>query len=26
MKNALAFEPERSPGSGEAAKKSRDWF
>jgi len=26
MKNALAFEPERSPGIGEAAKKSRDWF
>jgi len=26
MKNAFAFEPERSPGSGEAAKKSRDWI
>jgi len=26
MKNASAFEPERSPGIGEAAKKSRDWF
>ena len=26
MKNASAFEPERSPGIGKAAKKSRDWF
>jgi len=26
MKNASAFEPERSPGIGEATKKSRDWI
>ena len=26
VENALAFEPERSPGIGKAAKKSRDWI